>query len=141
MAKGNVKHVLSYGFFSDSTSDGITDVSDDDEVLDMVKELDDLLNTYSDILERDSDFIEQLLEDTANSASCDTYRPCNNCMGDLPAYQVVKETLFTSTWYAETPERSYGQRFRPADSKQQVAGIHNFLFFHAEVSQILRIDY
>ena len=97
MAKGNVKNDLSYGFFSDSTSDGITDVRDDDEVLDMVKELDDLFNTYSDILERDSDFIEQLLEDTANSASCDTYRPCNTCMGDLPAYQVVKETLFTST--------------------------------------------
>jgi len=82
MAKGNVKNVLSYGFFSDSTSDGITDVSDDDEVLDMVTELDDVLNTYSDISEGNSDFIEQLLEDTVNSASCDTYRPCNNCMGD-----------------------------------------------------------
>ena len=68
-AKGRVENVLSSGYYSNVTSDGLTDVSDDDDVLDMVRELDFLLdNLGNDIPEADDSFIDQLLEDTGNSA-------------------------------------------------------------------------
>jgi len=47
----------------------MTDVNDDDDVLDMMKELDSLLdNLGNEIPEADDSFIEKLLEDPGNSA-------------------------------------------------------------------------
>jgi len=68
-AKGRVENDLSSGYYSNVRSDGITDFSDDDEVLNMVKELDFLLdNLGNEIPEADDSFIDKLLGDTGNSA-------------------------------------------------------------------------
>jgi len=67
-AKRRVENVLSSGYYCNVTSDGMTDVIDDDDVLDMVKELDFLLdNLGNEIPEADYSFIDKLLEDTANN--------------------------------------------------------------------------
>jgi len=54
------KHIflVSSEYYSNVTSDGMTDVSDNDDVLDMVKELDSLLdNLGNEIPEADDSFI------------------------------------------------------------------------------------
>jgi len=84
------------GFFSDYTSDGITEVSDDDGILDMIKELDELLNytyTNNSIPEGDIAFIKHLLEETTSIFS-EKISPANDGLFVLEGLYVYVQLTY-----------------------------------------------